>query len=65
MGGERGYVRLRPLEEGEESGRTRRESGGGENGVDNGRSEVREVGLKRGFGYRFGGRGEESGDCLN
>lgn len=64
MGGERGYVRLRPLEEGEESGRARRESGGRENGVDNRRSEMRNVGLKRGFGKRFGGR-EESGDCLD
>lgn len=50
MGGERGYVGLRPLEKGEESGRARRERGRGENGVNNGRSEVREVGLKRGFG---------------
>lgn len=64
MGGERGYVGLGPLEEEEEGGGARREGGGGENGVDDGRSEVRKVGLERGFGKRFGGR-EEGGDCLD
>lgn len=64
MGGERGYVGLRPLEEGEEGGGVRREGRGGENGVDNGKGEVREVGFESGFGEGFGGR-EKSGDCLD